>query len=97
MSDRPQMTGACCPRGDSSVTQLRLSEEGGTVGIMGLKEVFEQLLAMGRTPEDVTQDELVGMVRAQKNYIPAQADIEAVYWAALRREYGVFCERTSSS
>lgn len=97
MSDRPQVSGICCPKGDSSVTQLRLSEEGGTVGIVGLKEVFGQLLAMGRTPEDVTQGELVGMVRAQKNYIPAQAEIEAVYWAALCREYVVFCERASRS
>jgi hypothetical protein len=95
MSNRPQMTGACCPKGDSSVTQLRLSEEGGTVGIVGLKEVFGQLLAMGRTPEDLTQDELVGMVRARKNYIPHQANIEAVYSAALRREYGVSCEHRS--
>ena len=95
MSDRPQMTGACCPKGDPSVTQLRLSEEGKTVGIAGLKEVFEQLLAMGRTPDAVTDEELVGMVRAQKNYIPHQANIEAGYSAALRREYGVFYERRS--
>lgn len=97
MSDRPTMTGACCPKGDSSVTQLRLSEDGITVGIVGLKEVFEQLLAMGRTPDTVTEEELVGMVRAQKNYIPHQASIEAVYSAALRREYGVYCERRSRS
>jgi len=92
VSDRPTMTGACCPKGDSSVTQLRLSEDGVTVGIVGLQGIFGQLLAMGRTPEAVTEEELVGMVRAQ-NYIPHQASIEAVYSAALRREYGVFCTR----
>ncbi|MBN1890736.1 MAG: hypothetical protein JW850_22265 [Thermoflexales bacterium] len=53
MNGRPTMMGACCPKGDDSVTQLHLGE-GHTVGIMGLNAVFEQLLAMGRKPESWT-------------------------------------------
>mgnify|MGYP001394820191 CR=1 FL=1 len=36
------------------------------VGLMGLGAVLEQLLAMGRTPDRVTNDELLGTVRARK-------------------------------
>ena len=92
MSSQPMMTGACCPKSDDSVTQLRL-EEGHTVGIMGLGTVLEQLLAMGRTPDQVMNEELLGMVRAQKNYISSNLNVEAKYAAALRREYAVFYAR----
>ena len=92
MSSQPMMTGACCPKSDDSVTQLRL-REGHTVGMMGLNTVFEQLLAMGRTPDQVTNEELLGMMRAQKNYITSKPDIEALYAAALTREYASFYAR----
>ena len=92
MSSQPMMTGACCPKSDDSVTQLRL-EEGHTIGIMGLSTVLEQLLAMGRTPDQVTNEELLGMARAQKNYVTPKPEIEAKYAAALRREYAAFYAR----
>jgi len=92
MSSQPLMTGACCPKSDDSVTQLRL-EEGHTVGMMGLGAVLEQLLAMGRTPDQVTNEELLGMVRAQKNYISSNPNVEAKYAAALRRKYAAFYAR----
>ncbi len=88
------MTGACCPKSDGNITQLRLGE-GHTVGIMGLNVVFEQLLAMGRKPDEASDEELVGMVRAQKNYIVSKSEIEAKYAAALRREYASFYARKS--
>ena len=90
MSSQPLMTGACCPKSDNSVTQLRLGE-GHSVGLMSLNSVFEQLRAMGRNPEEVTDEELLGMIRAQKNYITPRPAIEATYAAALRREYATFC------
>ena len=74
------------------MTQLRLGE-GHTVGIMGLSAVFEQLLAMGRTPDQVANEELLGMMRAQKNYISSNPNVEAEYAAALRREYATFYAR----
>jgi hypothetical protein len=92
MSSQPMMTGACCPKSDDSVTQLRL-REGRSVGIMGLNATFEQLWALGRKPEEATDAELLGMVRAQRNYITPKPDIEALYAAALRREYAAFCVR----
>ena len=92
MSSQPMMTGACCPKSDDSVTHLRL-EEGHTIGIMGLSTVLEQLLAMGRTPDQVTNEELLGMARAQKNYVTPKPEIEAKYAAALRREYAAFYAR----
>ncbi len=92
MSSQPMMTGACCPKSDGSVTQLFL-REGHSVGIMGLNMVFEQLLAMGCRPEEATDAELLGMARAQRNYITPKRDVEALYAAALRREYASFCAR----
>ena len=92
MNSQPVVTGACCPKSDDSVTQLCL-REGHSVGIMGLNRVFEQLLAMGRKPEEVTDAELLGMARVQKNYITSKPDIEALYAAALTREYASFYAR----
>ena len=92
MSSQPMMTGACCPKSDDSVTQLRL-REGRSVGIMGLNAAWEQLWALGRKPEEATDAELLGMVRAQRNYITSKPDIETLYAAALRREYASFCAR----
>lgn len=96
MSSQPLMTGACCLRSDDSITQLRLGE-GHTVGIMGLGAVFEQLWAMGRKPDKATDEELLGMVRAQKNYITSKPKVEAQYAAALRREYASFYARKTGS
>jgi len=92
MSSQPMMTGACCPKSDDSVTQLRL-REGRSVGILGLNAALEQLWALGRKPEEATDAELLGMVRAQRNYITSKPDIEALYAAALRREYASFYAR----
>ena len=92
MSSQPMMTGACCPKSDDSVTQLRL-REGRSVGILGLNAALEQLWALGRKPEEATDAELLGMVRAQRNYITSKPDIEALYAAALRREYALFYAR----
>jgi hypothetical protein len=93
MGNPPWMTGPCCPKGDVSVTQLRLSDDGHTAGIVRLGAVFEQLLAAGRAPDAVTDEELLGMVRAQRNYITPKASAEALYAAALRREYAAFHAR----
>jgi hypothetical protein len=84
--------GRCCPKSVSGVTQLKLGDDGPTVGIIGLDAVFEQLLAMGRTPGETTDAELVGMVRAG-NYIPSRQEVEAKYAVALRRAYAAFYAR----
>ena len=92
MSDRPQMLSGCCGGRDDSVTQIQLDGVR-TAGIVGLPAAFGQLRMRGRTPEDVTDAELLEVVRAQHNYIYAKAEIEALYAAALRREYAAFCAR----
>ena len=86
MRDRPADTGACCPQAVSGVTQLKLGGEGQTVGVMGLDTVFEQLLAMGRAPDEVSDAELLDMVRAARNYIPSR-----------RRAYRAFRGRQTRS
>lgn len=93
MSQRPGMDWSCCPQGSGEVIQIALGENGRTVGIIGLKTVFDQLMLMGRRPEDVTAEELVAMVKAQRNYIPDRA--KAAYGAALLREYAAHWTRGS--
>ena len=78
---------SCCGGGDE-VTQVDIGGDGMTVGITGLKEVFEQLYAMGLAPADSTKDELLAMVKV-RNYVPRSA--EEVYKATLLREYATFC------
>ncbi len=95
MSQRPGMDGSCCPKGDVNVTQIDLFGDGRTVGLVGLQTVFEQLVLLGRRPEDVTADELVAMVKAQRNYIPDRT--RAAYGAALLREYIAYWTRRSKT
>ncbi|MER3544549.1 MAG: hypothetical protein C4311_08080 [Chloroflexota bacterium] len=75
------------------MTQIALAENGRTVGLIGLRAVFDQLMLMGRRPEEVTAEELVALVRAQKNYIPDRA--KAAYGAALLREYAAYWAQRS--
>jgi hypothetical protein len=84
----------CCdgPRGD--IVQVDIFGDGSTIGLMGLMEIFEQLYLMGRAPDASAQNELMKMVAA-KNYVPCSA--EAVYGAALLREYAIFCTQKKRS
>lgn len=93
MRDKPMMGGACCPKNVSGVTQLKLGDGDPSVGIVGLEAVFEQLLALGRMPEQATDNELLEMVRAARNYIPSRREAEAKYAAALQRAYSAFYAR----
>lgn len=93
MSQRPGMDWSCCPQGSGEVIQIALGENGRTVGLIGLRAVFDQLMLMGRRPEEITAEELVALVRAQKNYIPDRA--KAVYGAALLREYAAYWAQRS--
>jgi len=77
------------------VTQIDLFGDGRTVGLIGLQTVFEQLMLMGRRPEDVAAGELVAMVKAQKNYIPDRT--RAAYGTALLREYTAYWTRRSKA
>jgi hypothetical protein len=60
---------------------------------MGLDKVFDQLFLQKRNPEETSDEELVGMVRKFKNYIPDQPSIEAEYGEALRKAYAAFRAR----
>ncbi len=83
---------AQCSCGQSDkIVQLMLGDE--TVGLVGLSQIFEQLYALGRAPEDSVTDELVKMVEA-KNYVPPKA--EAEYATVLMREYRKFCAQKSA-
>ena len=84
----------CCdgPRGD--IVQVDVFGDGSTVGLMGLTEILEQLYLMERALDASVQDELVKMVAA-RNYVPRNA--EAVYGAALVREYAIFCTKKKQS
>lgn len=93
MKEKPVMTGACCPKNAPGVTQLELGDDGHSVGIRGLDIVFEQLLTSGQRPHEIPDGELVDKVRAARNYIPSQREVEAKYAAALRRAYAAFCAR----
>jgi hypothetical protein len=56
-------TAGCCGGSDAEVTQVAIDDRGFTVGIVGLKQVFEQLDMMGRKPEADICDELLAMVK----------------------------------
>jgi len=92
MDKKPAGSGACCLPNVEGVTYLQVGSQAHTVGMRGLDLIFKQLAAMGRLPEDATDDELVGMAR-QFNWIPHKASIEADYAVALRKAYTAFFAR----
>ncbi len=92
MTRMPPASGACCLPNVNGVTYLKVGPQGRTVGMMGLDKVFQQLVVMGRLPEDVTDAELVGMAR-QFNWIADKESIEAEYAVALRRAYEAYYAR----
>ncbi|MGQ9584793.1 MAG: hypothetical protein ACUVXG_05280 [Anaerolineae bacterium] len=82
---------ASCCGGGPDVTQVDIRGDGRTVGLVGLEAAFGQLYAVGLSPDTpAVQDELLAMIRA-RNYIPRAA--EALYKAALLREYAAFCAK----
>lgn len=87
-------TAGCCGGRDAEVTQVAVDDRGFTVGIIGLKQVFEQLYAMERKAEDRVRDELLAMVKS-RNYVPPSA--EERYRTALLREYAAFCASKETS
>jgi hypothetical protein len=92
MDKTPSGDGACCLPNGEGLTYLKVGLRGVTIGMMNLEAAFQQLVTMGRCPEEVTDTELLGMPR-RFNYIPNRPNIEADYAAALRRAYIAFCAR----
>ncbi len=92
MNKSPLGPGACFLPDVKGITYIKLGPQGEPVGMMGLKTIFLQLLAMGRRPEDATDVELVGMAR-KFNWIANAEAVEADYAAALRQAYAVFYAR----
>ncbi len=89
MNKLPLGPGACCLPGVEGITYVKLGPQGDSVGMVGLKTIFQQLLAMGRRPEDAADAELVDMAR-KFNWIGNTEAEEADYAAALRLAYAVF-------
>jgi hypothetical protein len=81
--------GACCLPNLAGITYLHVGPQGHTVGMRGLNEVFQQLCAMERRPEEANDSELVGMAR-KFNYIPEKNAIEVEYAKALRFAYTAY-------
>jgi len=96
MENYPFGTGACCLPAADGITYLKIGERQITVGIQGLDAVFKQLCAMGRAPEDVTDEELIEMAR-RRNYIYRSPEVEADYAAAFRRAYAGYFARQEKS
>jgi len=92
MSDINTGKGGCCPQRAEDVTHLKIGEHGIVVGMMGLGVVFQQLYALGHHPDEVIDEELVGMAR-QFNYIRHDPVVETDYAAALRQAYTAFYQR----
>ncbi len=78
----------CCCGGSEKVTQIDIYGDGRLFGLIGLDTIFQQLSALGRSPDASVQDELVQMVAA-RNYVPKKE--EPAYGVALVREYAKFC------
>lgn len=78
---------SCCGGDEGDITQVDIRGDGMTVGIVGLRQLFEELWAEGLRPEETLGDRILAAVKVQ-NYVPGAA--EGAYKAALLREYAAF-------
>jgi hypothetical protein len=92
MDKTPSGDGACCLPNRDGLTYLKVGPRGVTIGMVNLDAGFRQLFALGRRPEETTDDELLGRAR-RFNYIPDRPTVAADYAAALRQAYAAFCAR----
>lgn len=92
MPTPPAGSGECCLPNAEGITFLKIGDQCVPVGMLGLDQVFQQLVMMERRPEDTADTELVGMAR-KFNYIPGRESVEADYASALRQAYALYCER----
>jgi len=81
MAGIPPGSGACCLPNVDGITYLKVGPQGHTEGMRGLDTIFQQLIAMGRSPEDAADAELVGMAR-QFNWVSEKESGEANYSSA---------------
>jgi hypothetical protein len=82
----------CCGGSREEIVQVDIYRDGRGIGLVGLRTIFEQLLALGRAPDASVQDELLNMVAA-KNYVPPRAEPE--YAVGLLRGYAKFYAKKS--
>jgi hypothetical protein len=80
--------GCCSGNGGDEITEVDIYGDGMPVGIVALKQAFEQLYAVGLRSKDPVGDQLLAMIKA-RNYVPRSA--EERYKAVLSREYAAFC------
>lgn len=92
MGENPSEPGTCCLPAADGMTYLKIGTRQITVGIQGLDTICQQLYVMGRTPEETSDEELIGMAR-RHNYISRNAEVEADYAAAFRKAYAAFYAR----
>jgi hypothetical protein len=85
-------SGACCLPGAEGLTYIKVGPQQHTVGVMNLDIVFKQLFALGHRPDEVSDEEILGMAR-KSNYIAHNSEAEANYAEALRRAYAAFYAR----
>jgi hypothetical protein len=93
MSGIPVNEPCCLPQADG-LTYLKIGPRQIVVGMMGLETIFKQLLSLGRSPEEISDAEIIGMAR-KSNYIRSDPEAEANYAAALRKAYAGYYERVS--
>ena len=88
--------GTCCLPSVDGVTYLKIGARQIIVGVQGLDTICQQLYIIGRTPEEVSDEELIAMAR-RHNYIRSNAEVEADYAAAFRKAYAAFYTRQKRS
>ncbi len=79
--------GCCC--GSRIVGMRQVNVGGHNVGIAGMDETFQEYFKKGKTPEDLTGDELVEDLK-KLNFIADGA--EDTYKKAFLEEYKKYCE-----
>ena len=81
----------CCDRDE--ITEVDIHGDGTSIGLVGVRQVFQELYATGVAPDEHAGAELLARIKAA-NYVPSSDEV--LYKAALLREYAAFWQRQSA-
>lgn len=95
MGKPPFGSEACCLPAADGISYIRIGDRQIVIGMRNLDVIFEQLWLLNRTPEQVSEDELIGMAR-KFNYISRTPSTEKDYAEALGRAYRTYYERRAA-
>jgi hypothetical protein len=92
MSKNDDTGKSCCANPIKGLYKLKFFD-GTQASVVGLGEIFADVYAEGKKPNDETVDEILERLVAKKNFIPSSYTVRREYSYVLKREYREYIKK----